>query len=117
MKSFLCVSLVLGLIAVATALKCNNCGFHFGVCFGPSSPIDCTGNCTYTKAVLGSQTLFYSQGCSPNCEALKNKTDSTFSFEYVTTCCNTDQCNSGTSVKISLSLGLGMALMWLLNAL
>ncbi|KAG8552820.1 hypothetical protein GDO81_003090 [Engystomops pustulosus] len=101
----------------ASSLTCNVCDFRFVTCLSRGSTVDCTGSCFKTKAYLGSLPFFSKLGCQANCQSAVNKTDSVFSFQYDTTCCTTDLCNSGSPVKVSLSLGLGMALMWLLNAL
>ncbi|XP_075690596.1 lymphocyte antigen 6 complex locus protein G6c [Rhinoderma darwinii] len=117
MKSFLCISLVLGLIAIASALTCKKCDFRaVSFCFSGSSNVECTGNCSQTRVALGSVSLFSKLGCAKDCQAVQNKTDSVFEFQYNTTCCLTDLCNNGNSIKTSLSLGLGMGLLWLLNA-
>ncbi|XP_073405089.1 lymphocyte antigen 6 complex locus protein G6c-like [Dendrobates tinctorius] len=117
MKTLFCISFALGLIAIASALTCKSCKFKaLSFCITTSSQVDCTGNCSLTKVYLGSFNLFDKQSCDTNCQAGKNKNDSTFGFQYDNTCCTTDLCNSGTSVKMSVFVGLGMGLMWLLNA-
>ncbi|XP_056395810.1 lymphocyte antigen 6 complex locus protein G6c [Hyla sarda] len=117
MKTILFISFALGLIAIASALTCKTCDFRFvSLCITGSSNKECTGNCSHTSASFGSFSLFSKQGCKPNCTDEKDVTDSTFNFRYNTTCCNTNECNSGSAVKFSVSLGLGMGLLWLLNA-
>ncbi|XP_073497821.1 lymphocyte antigen 6 complex locus protein G6c [Phyllobates terribilis] len=117
MKTLFCISFALGLIAIASALTCKSCKFRvLSMCITKSSEVDCTGNCSFTKVFLGSFNLFDKQSCIANCQDGKNKTDSTFEFQYDNTCCNTNLCNSGTSAKMSVFLGLGMGLLWLLNA-
>ncbi|KAM4019935.1 lymphocyte antigen 6 complex locus protein G6c [Anomaloglossus baeobatrachus] len=120
MKSLLFMSLALGLIAIASALTCKSCRFRalsFCILKSSSSEVDCPsgGNCSSTKVYLGSFNLFDKQSCDNPCVEGKNKTDSTFGFQYDTTCCNTNLCNSGTSAKMSVFVGLGMGLLWLLN--
>ncbi|KAG9470771.1 lymphocyte antigen 6 complex locus protein G6c-like [Eleutherodactylus coqui] len=117
MRLFLCMSLALGLMAIASALKCRMCDFRaLSICFYGKDVKDCTGNCTHTKATLGTVSLFSTEGCSDKCETSQNKSDNVFRFNYTVSCCSTDECNSGNSVKVSLSLGLGIGLLWLLNA-
>ncbi|XP_063794148.1 lymphocyte antigen 6 complex locus protein G6c [Pseudophryne corroboree] len=117
MKTLVCLGLALGLIAVASALTCNICSFRvFSICLTSSSTAACTGSCASTRATLGSVSLFSKQACQPNCTSASSA-ENTFGFNYTTSCCTTDQCNSGNSMKISSSLGLGMVLLWLLNAL
>ncbi|XP_069602600.1 lymphocyte antigen 6 complex locus protein G6c-like [Ranitomeya imitator] len=117
MKTLFCISFALGLIAIASALTCKSCKFRaLSFCITQSSEVDCTGNCSFTKVYLGSLNLFDKQACTPNCQSGKNQSDATFGFQYDNSCCSTNLCNSGTSAKMSVFLGLGMGLMWLLNA-
>ncbi|KAM4696604.1 ly-6/neurotoxin-like protein 1 [Rhinophrynus dorsalis] len=119
MKLLLSLGLAVGLLAMASALTCKICSFRaLSICFTSSKTETCAGNCSYTKASLGDVSLFTKQSCESSCISSNGtKKDDIFSIDYVSTCCNTDLCNGGNSVKISLSLGLGMALLWLLNAL
>ncbi|KAM5145398.1 uncharacterized protein ACMZJ9_012727 [Mantella aurantiaca] len=117
MKVLLCLAFAVGLIAVASTLTCNVCKFRaLSICFtGSSTPSTC-GNCSTTSAKFGSASLFSSLGCDSSCNATTAAKDGVFSFDYSVACCNTDRCNAGNSIKVSFSLGLGMALLWLLNA-
>ncbi|KAM9327060.1 uncharacterized protein PAF06_003302 [Gastrophryne carolinensis] len=117
MKLLLCLGVAIGLIAVASTLTCKSCGFRFSsFCIGPSSTVDCTGNCSLTKAYFGSVSVFTKQACKANCVSSNSTKDGIFDFDYTISCCSTNECNSGNSVKVSFSLGLGLVLLWLLNA-
>ncbi|KAM4640771.1 uncharacterized protein O3C94_015329 [Discoglossus pictus] len=118
MRLLLAFGVALGLIAMASTLKCKICKFKaLSICFTSSSVESCTGNCSNTKASIGSVSLFNKQACTTNCVASNSTKDSIFDFDYSVSCCNTDECNGANSVKISLSLGLGLSLLWLINAL
>ncbi|XP_077316101.1 uncharacterized protein LOC143935823 [Lithobates pipiens] len=117
MKVLLYLTFAVGLIAVASTSMCNICKFKaLSICFTGSSTQSCTGNCSTTKASFGSFSLFSKLSCDANCTATPKTTDNVFNYDYSVSCCNTDQCNTGNSVKVSFSLGLGMVLLWLLNA-
>ncbi|XP_068105506.1 ly-6/neurotoxin-like protein 1 [Hyperolius riggenbachi] len=117
MKLLLCLGVAVGLIALASALNCKSCDFRaLSICFTTSSTATCSGNCSVTKASIGSMPLFRKQGCATTCTSNSTK-DGVFSFDYTISCCDTDLCNAGNSLKVSLSLGLGLALLWLLKAL
>ncbi|XP_069799838.1 lymphocyte antigen 6 complex locus protein G6c-like [Dendropsophus ebraccatus] len=117
MKTLLCIGFALGLIAIASALTCKKCEFRaFAFCITGSGSEECGGNCSHTRAAFGSFSLFSKQGCAKECKEAKNQTDNIFNFQYNTTCCASNMCNSGSSVGFSVSLGLGMGLLWLLNA-
>ncbi|KAG8448647.1 hypothetical protein GDO86_015648 [Hymenochirus boettgeri] len=86
-------------------------------CWTSSSTQDCNGNCSLTKTFLGQTSFFSTQKCDSNCVPTNASTDNVFSLQYTKTCCLTDLCNGGNSAKVSLSLGLGVFLMWLLKAM
>ncbi|XP_053577949.1 ly-6/neurotoxin-like protein 1 [Bombina bombina] len=119
MRLILALGVTLGVIAVVSTLTCNICDFRFiGRCWSNSKVDNCMGNCSTTKTMIGSVQLFSSLQCEPNCVPTNGTSkDSIFKLEYTRTCCSTNECNSGTSIKTSLSLGLGLTLLWLFNAL
>ncbi|OCT67905.1 uncharacterized protein ly6g6c.L [Xenopus laevis] len=118
MKLLLSLSVIIGAIVMASTLSCNVCKFRFlSFCVSGSSTADCSGNCSLTKAFAGSTSLFTKQACDTNCVSnTTTQTDAIFNLDYQKSCCATDLCNSGNSAKISLSLGLGVLLLWLLNS-
>ncbi|XP_063289327.1 prostate and testis expressed protein 4-like [Pelobates fuscus] len=119
MKLIISLAFAVGLLAVASALTCRTCDFRVGsLCVTGSHTANCTGSCSTIKTYAGSVPLFSKLQCDPNCTATaKTQTDNILKIDYTISCCNTTECNSGNHVQLSLSLGVGMVLLWLLKAL
>ncbi|CAH2314376.1 Hypothetical predicted protein [Pelobates cultripes] len=119
MKLIISLAFAVGILAVASALTCRICEFSLGsFCVTGSSTKNCTQSCSTIKTYAGSHYLFSKWQCDPNCNATaKIQTDHILKIDYTVSCCNTTECNSGNHVQLSLSLGVGMVLLWLLKAL
>nr|XP_046272877.1 lymphocyte antigen-6, epidermis isoform X3 [Scatophagus argus] len=113
--TWVCAAL-LAMFVTGESLTCNTCRVGFaGKCLF-SSTGTCSSlepNCYWGKLAFNISRLMNleTQGCLAS--SLCNQTESgsllTAGYTVTRTCCSTDRCNGATSIQLSLTAALGVA--------
>ncbi|XP_033638913.1 synergistic-like venom protein [Asterias rubens] len=113
MNTLATIVVLMSLIAGMSALTCNTCGWITGVsdesCLdefdatASNSSVTCASGydmCSKSTTKVSGTVTILARGCSTSCS---EACVSLFSIEGCSYCCSTDDCNSATSVTLSIA--------------